>query len=318
MGPSVTNRRHARLAAAATAALVLVATLVGTVAGGSFSSWAAPQKVDTIAGNHADINSPSVDGCPIQSPDGKSLYFASNRPRYVGDPRTDLDIWVAHRASPSAPFGAPVNLGDAINSTADDFCPTPVIGKILFFVSARLGGCGAGDIYVARQRLFGGGWTTPENLGCQVNGGPNTALGEAGPSVFLGGGRLHLYFSSGPDIVDSTMQSNGSFGPAVPVAALNTTSNDLRPNVRADGLEIVFDSDRTGGAGGFDIYVATRSGTSDPWSAPMAVTELNTSANETRASFSLDGKTLYFGRAPGPEGMTDIYVTTRSRTHGGH
>jgi hypothetical protein len=43
---------------------------------------------------------------------------------------------------------------------------------------------------------------------------------------------------------------------------------------------------------------------------------VNTSNNETRGSF-WRGETLYFGRAPGPEGSTDIYVTTRQR-HAGH
>ena len=54
-----------------------------------------------------------------------------------------IDIWVAHRSSTDEGFGAPVNLGAPINSGANDFCPTPVRGKGLFFVSTRAGGCGA-------------------------------------------------------------------------------------------------------------------------------------------------------------------------------
>jgi hypothetical protein len=41
-------------------------------------------------------------------------------------------------------------------------------------------------------------------------------------------------------------------------------------------------------------------------------------ANETRASLSWDGTTLLFGRAPGPEGQTDIYITTRQKESAGH
>ena len=74
----------------------------------------------------AAVNVPGFqDGCPIESPDGRSLYFASTRPRFVGDLRTDIDIWVAHRDSKDAPWGAPENLGEPVNSTSDDFCPTP-------------------------------------------------------------------------------------------------------------------------------------------------------------------------------------------------
>jgi hypothetical protein len=35
-----------------------------------------------------------------------------------------------------------------------------------------------------------------------------------------------------------------------------------------------------------------------------------------RPSFSWDAQTLYFGRAPGPEGSTDIYITTRDKLPG--
>jgi hypothetical protein len=35
-----------------------------------------------------------------------------------------------------------------------------------------------------------------------------------------------------------------------------------------------------------------------------------------RPSFSWDAQTLYFGRAPGLEGSTDIYVTTREKAAG--
>ena len=38
---------------------------------------------------------------------------------------------------------------------------------------------------------------------------------------------------------------------------------------------------------------------------------MNTAAGETRPSLSWDARTLLFGRAPGPEGMSDIYLSTR-------
>ncbi len=37
---------------------------------------------------------------------------------------------------------------------------------------------------------------------------------------------------------------------------------------------------------------------------------MNTNAAETRPSLSRDGSQLLFGRAPGPEGMSDIYLAT--------
>jgi hypothetical protein len=284
---------------------LLLVSVVTPVAGKGFSDWGAPQKVDEINGNSSELNTPSQDGCPIQSPDGLSLYMASNRAGGEGG----LDIWVAHRTSTSAPFGAPVNMGAPINSAVDDFCPTPVRGRGLFFVSARVTdtSCGLGDIYFARLNPEHG-WTAPQNLGCQVN----SAAGEAGPSYFEANGQALLYFSSGPDIYASEQQADGSFGPAASVAELNSAAGDFRPNVRKDGLEIVFDSNRVGSIGLQDLWFAKRASVDDPWSTPVnAGATLNTVDNETRGSFSWDAGTLYFGRTPGPEGSTDIYVTTR-------
>jgi WD40-like Beta Propeller Repeat len=322
---------------------VLVLALVsGTIcgaamaAGPQFSAWSTAQKLDEIAGNHADVNTPSIDGCPIQSPDGLSLYMASNRPGSMeSSPGVrSLDIWVAHRESIDAPFGEPVNLGSPINSAADDFCPTPVRGKGLFFVSRRVVAgvtCGLGDIYFARLNPHHG-WSAPEHLGC-APAGPNTALDEQGPSYFEADGSRQLYFSSSRvpaqgglvpgDIYVSTESEDDTFGPGSLVSELSgttaaaTPANDIQPNVRKDGREIVFSSDRSGTLGGQDIYVATRDSTADPWSAPVNLgSAINKEAAETRPSLSWDAQTLYFGRAPGSEGMSDIYVATRSKLQG--
>ena len=110
----------------------------------------------------------------------------------------------------------------------------------------------------------------------------------------------------------SARGADGAFGPRAAVADLNTAASELRPNVRKGGLEIVFDSDRAGGAGGQDLWFATRASVDAPWSTPVnAGSAINTAANETRGSFSWDGATLYFGRGPGPEGGSDVFVTTR-------
>jgi Tol biopolymer transport system component len=98
----------------------------------------------------------------------------------------------------------------------------------------------------------------------------------------------------------------------------DAAANDIQPNIRKDGLEIVFSSNRVGGAGGQDIWVSTRGDTSDPWSAPINLgSAVNTPASESRPSLSWHGEQLLFGRAPGPEGGSDIYVTTRAKLAGG-
>jgi hypothetical protein len=287
---------------------------------GSALAWTSSQKIDEMNGNSAEVNTPALDGCPIQSPDGLSLYIASNRPGGKGG----LDIWVATRSSATASWGAPVNLGEPVNSAADDFCPTPVGKNGLFFVSreALPGACGQGDIYFT-HRTGAAGWKEPERLLC-APAGPNSALDEQGPSWVDVSGKLRgkkaLYFSRSSvtpsvagEIFVSEREKGARFGPATAVAELNdVTANDIQPNVRADGLEVVLSSNRAGGSGAQDIWIATRASASAPWSAPTNLgASVNTGAAESRPSLSRDGKQLLFGRAPGPEGSSDIYVTTR-------
>jgi WD40-like Beta Propeller Repeat len=311
--------------------LVLLAALVGlgtlavaaAQAGPYFSAWNLSQKIDDIAGNHPDLNTASLDGCPIQSPDGLSLYMASNRPGGKGA----LDIWVATRTSENDPWGAPVNLPEPINSASDDFCPTPINGKGLLFVSRRVVQgvtCGLGDIYVTRRNPAKG-WSEPEHLDCDP-AGPNSVLDEQGPSYVQG----RLYFSrstlppgNSGELHASDKHGDMGFGPASPIVELNDAgANDIQPNVRKDGREIVFSSNRAGGAGGPDIWSATRVNVDVPWSAPVNLgPNVNTGAGESRPSLSWDAQQLLFGRAgaagtgEGGTGMSDIYVTTRDKSN---
>ena len=290
-------------------ATLLVLT-VSPVAAKHFGDWSAAQALESLPGSSGEVNTTFNDGCPIQSPDGLSLFMATNRPDGLGM----IDIWVAQRSSIDVGFGPPVNLGAPVNSEAEDFCPTPVRGKGLFFVSRRAGGCApnSADMYFARLNPSHG-WTAPQHLGCTVN----STGDEFSPAYVEENGSGVLYFSSNRggnhDIYRSVQQSDGTFAAPVAVAGLNTTSDEFRPNVRKDGREIVFDSNRHGGLGATDIYAATRSSVDQAWSAPVNLgPAINSTAGESRASLSWDGRTLLFGSGKaGGEGMADIYYSTR-------
>jgi WD40-like Beta Propeller Repeat len=318
------NRRNTRTRALLGALVGAACVAAAAAYGGHFSGWAPAQKIDEVNGNHPDLNTSSLDGCPILSPDGRSLYIASDRPGGHGG----LDIWVAHRSSKKAPFGAPVNLPAPINSASADFCPTPVRGG-LFFVSRRATSesCGLGDMYFASHHRKHG-WGEPVHLGCDPVG-PNTNLDEQGPSLVRLRGTTYLYFSRSVPVPPGTSAvpgdlyvsqlEPGGFGSATPIAELNDpAANDIQPNLRRDGLEIVFSSNRTGVLGTQDIWVSTRSSIREPWSTPVNLgPNVNTGAGESRPSFSRDARTLLLGRAPGPEGSSDIFITTREHIGGG-
>lgn len=276
----------------------------------------------SVATPVAAVNSSAADGCPIESRDGLSLYIASTRSGVSGN-----DIWAADRASLSEAFSGLQKLDAPVNGATNDFCPTPIQGSYLLFVSDRPGdetcnaGPNRGDIYVVRRNAAAG-WGQPRHLGCAEAGtGPNTNGAEFSPSLVRLGDETYLYFSSdvtgNQDIYRSRLRPDGQFGPPVPVTELNTEFDDRMPNVRSDGGEVVFSSNRpsdaSGGSsqGGFDVYVSHRTNTKKRWSAPINLgTNVNTPGNETRPSLSWDGKRLYFGR----DG--DIFSSVRVRLPG--
>lgn len=309
-GISSASRHRARTARALAIAFALVA-LPGTTAARQTGAWGQ-------AALEVGINSPQADGCPIESPNGLNLYIASTRPGAVGGATDPNDIWRFHREAKDAPWGEAQHLPAPVNSAAADFCPTPLPGKRLYFVSSRAGYCGAGDIFRTRKHPVTG-WDDPQNLGCQASGaGPNFAGGEFSPSIVETDSATLLFFSStgldglDQDIYVSTMRADGTFGPGTEVTELSTAGNDQMPNVSRDGLEMVFASDRAGGSGGFDVWATTRESTSDPWSAPVNLGgNVNTAASETRPSLSGDGARLHFGRSG------DIWVSERSVRGGG-
>ena len=130
-----------------------------------------------------------------------------------------------------------------------------------------------------------------------------------------------LYFSSSRaglhKIYVSIMQADGSWGTPTPVDELNQDGAvDARPNVRKDGLEIVFDSTR-GDPANADIFTSTRASILEPWSPPQRLATVNSPGAESRPSLSRDGTRLYFGstRSNVPEAGdlgADIFVSTRS------
>jgi hypothetical protein len=83
----------------------------------------------------AGVNSPYLDGEHWVSPDGLTLYLASNRPGGLGG----LDVWRARR-DPGGTWSAPDPLPAPVNSTSDDLQPTlSPDGRWLYLVSDRNG-----------------------------------------------------------------------------------------------------------------------------------------------------------------------------------
>lgn len=277
-----------------------------------YSGWSSPVNLGPV------VNSEYNDTLPVISANGLSLYFSSNRPGPIEGP-PHFDIWVSQRASVNDAWGTPVNLGANINTAGYQDAPAlSRDGHWLFFTSDQIGGQGGLDLWVSWRADTNDdfGWLPAVNLGGTIN----TSALEGGSSSPFGN---TLYFISNRpggtgfiDIYVSHLTSRGSYGPATLVTELSSPSQDLRPFIRHDGLEIVLDSNRAGStAGSRDLWVSTRQNVHAAWPTPMNLGPIvNSEAFDGFPSLSPDGQALFFSsNRPGGSGGVDIWMSARQK-----
>ena len=98
------------------------------------------------------------------SPDGKVMYFVSDRPGGFGG----TDIYKSVKGK-DGKWSAPENLGSKINSEGNEMFPYyDAKGGYLFFSSDGWPGLGGLDIFVSKVK-FDGSYTKPQNLGSPIN-----------------------------------------------------------------------------------------------------------------------------------------------------
>jgi len=119
--------------------------------------WSNPQKLPE------PINSQYVESSASISPDGRTIYFVSNRPGGQGD----LDIWYCTK-NQQGQWGDAINLGEKINTPLkEEGVFIHPDGKTLYFSSRGHQGVGGYDIFYSR--LENNQWSSPVNLGSAIN-----------------------------------------------------------------------------------------------------------------------------------------------------
>ncbi len=98
---------------------------------------------------------------PAISPDGKELFFASDRKGEGG-----VDLWVSTRKGNL--WSNPVNLGPTVNTSANEGFPFMDENGRLYFCSKGHPGYGGFDIFFTEMDEEGN-WKTPQNLGQPIN-----------------------------------------------------------------------------------------------------------------------------------------------------
>jgi len=176
---------------------------------------------------------------PCLSPDGRKLFFVSNRPRSrKGEGEKLPDIWMVEKAAGN--WGEPRNLGDPVNRLDIVVQPFYAVDDKLYFGGQAADGSSRG-IYVSRYA--GGGFSEPEKLDEGIFGG----------------------------------QFSG-------------------PCISPDNRTLVVHGRKDGGFGSWDLYASFRD-SAGSWGEPVNLgNAINTEAAEAGASYSPDGRYLFFSR----------------------
>jgi Tol biopolymer transport system component len=181
------------------------------------------------------------------APDGKKMFFASNRP-----PSSGMDVWMVERTS-DASWSAPVHLPDPVNSLAEDGSACVANSGILYFKSLRSGGTGTSWLY--RAILKDGAYPQIESLGNIIE----TVSGETEP--YVSPDESYLIFISqtrtggkgGWDLWICFRNHDGSWTQPVNMGPkINTADDEYGPRVTHDGKYLFFTREKRGKT--MDIY----------------------------------------------------------------
>lgn len=166
------------------------------------------------------------------------------------------------------------------------------------------------------DRLEDGSWSVAQPLA-----GVNSAFNEGAQSITADGKYLVFTICERPenrgscDLYYSQQVESGGWTPAKTIgASINTEADESQPAISADGKLLFFSSNRPGGRGGKDIYVAGRLPDGE-WSSPSNLGEvINTPGNEQYPFWAADGTTLYFTSDTHPGlGGEDLFRTRLTR-----
>jgi hypothetical protein len=188
---------------------------------------------------------------PWLTPDGRTLYFVSDRPLPNRPDKRDLNIWRA--ALTASGWTAPEPLGPEVNSPGPELGPELHDG-VLYFSSVRKGGRGGLDLYSARKTATGFTPATPFDspFNSAESDSDVTFSADGKLAAFWrgnGGGRVHI----------SHRTATGWSQPAPLGADVNFGPFTFTPSFSRDGKRLRFASTaaREGQATGLaDIYEA--------------------------------------------------------------
>lgn len=107
------------------------------------NKWSEPEIV-SFSGKYFDIE-------PFLSSGGLKLFFASNRPLDNTDDKVkDFDIWYVERENKNSEWSTPINVGEPINSPANEFYPSIAKNNNLYFTCDERSTKGKDDVFFSQ------------------------------------------------------------------------------------------------------------------------------------------------------------------------
>jgi Tol biopolymer transport system component len=147
------------------------------------TGWSEPKNLGT------PVNSEGSEYFPTLTSDG-TLYFGSGRKGGKGG----VDLYRSRFSN--GKYQEPENLGDAINTTFDEYEPyiAPDESFLIFMAGNRPDGLGGYDLYISYNR--NGQWTKAQNLGAPIN----SAVDDLSPRISPDG--KYFFWASARSAID--------------------------------------------------------------------------------------------------------------------
>lgn len=223
---------------------------------------------------------------PVMTADRETLI-------YTGNQDGDENLYVASLKDKI--WAEPVSISDKINTKENEGTASiSADGRTLVFTACgNKKGMGSCDLFISYKQ--GETWTSPQNLGINVN----SPEWDSQPSLSADG--RTLYFVSDRkgslgkrDIWMSKVDSTNKWKKATNLGnPVNTIEDDLSPFIHANGKTLFFASEGHVGMGGLDLYFTENQ--QDKWKNPENLGyPLNTFEDQVALFVTSDAKKAYY------------------------
>ncbi len=246
------------------------------------------EKSVRIVNSGEPLNHKGLDYAPAISPDGKTLYYVSNREGSKKNPLGNFshDFWSITKPDRlGTVFLPPVNMDslvvkvdNGLNTSRNEGVPSIAANRRTMFFT----GCDRPDVLRRKKPLNG---VKIEDDAC--------------------------------DIYIVELNDNGEWGvPRNLGPAVNSDSWDGHPSISPDGMRLYFASDRAGGLGDVDVWYSDYDAARKIWlPAKNAGNTINTPYRDWSPFIAANNRELFFASEAGHQpnyGGTDFYVAVRN------